>query len=253
MYGYVYLTTNLINGHKYIGQHKSESFDESYKGSGTLVRRAYDKHGWENFKTEVLEWCQSREELNEREKYWISYYDAVNSDDFYNISEGGGVIRLFGEDNPFYGKHHTEEVKVAQSKRMSGRYVGEKSLLFGTHKSEEEKARQSAIMSGRPSAFKGRHHTDESKEKNRQAHLGKPSIFKGKHHTKIAIEKNKRNQPGRIMVRCIETGQVFMSASDAGRFVGNSNKYVYILDSARRYDSGNTDASVYGYHWSLVV
>lgn len=45
MYGYIYITTNLVNGKKYIGRHKSEVFDESYKGSGLLLSRSIDKYG----------------------------------------------------------------------------------------------------------------------------------------------------------------------------------------------------------------
>lgn len=45
MYGYVYKTTNIINGKMYIGQHKSEKFDESYKGSGVILTKALEKYG----------------------------------------------------------------------------------------------------------------------------------------------------------------------------------------------------------------
>ncbi len=48
MYGYIYLTTNLINKKKYVGQHKSSKFDERYKGSGKLIKKAFKKYGKEN-------------------------------------------------------------------------------------------------------------------------------------------------------------------------------------------------------------
>lgn len=43
MYGYIYKTTNLINGKIYIGQHKSEEYDSSYYGSGKKILRALKK------------------------------------------------------------------------------------------------------------------------------------------------------------------------------------------------------------------
>ena len=55
MYGYVYKTTNLINGMIYIGQHKGEVFDTESFGSGLLIREAFSKYGIDNFKCEVLE------------------------------------------------------------------------------------------------------------------------------------------------------------------------------------------------------
>ena len=68
MYGYIYETTNLINGKKYIGQHRG-SFDKEYKGSGTLLRRAIKKYGKENFEVKLLEECNNQIHLNEREIY----------------------------------------------------------------------------------------------------------------------------------------------------------------------------------------
>ena len=89
MYGYIYLTTNTINNKKYIGQHKSEKFDESYKGSGKTLVKAFEKYGFENFTTEILEWCEDQDTLNEKEIYYIALYDATSSDEFYNIARGG--------------------------------------------------------------------------------------------------------------------------------------------------------------------
>lgn len=96
MYGYIYITTNLINNKKYIGQHTASRFSTFYKGSGTLLRKAFDKYGKKNFECHILESinnvptiCDSDEQLNESEKYYINYYNCVNDSNYYNIVEGG--------------------------------------------------------------------------------------------------------------------------------------------------------------------
>lgn len=89
-YGYIYKTTNLINGKSYIGQHKSKIFESTkYIGSGKFLNQAFKKYGKENFKCELLEWCENKDELNEKEKYWIKQYNAVENSNFYNIAPGG--------------------------------------------------------------------------------------------------------------------------------------------------------------------
>lgn len=89
MYGYIYLTTNLINNKKYIGQHRSDEFDSAYSGSGVLFVKALKKYHRSNFKTEILATCETEEELNEQEIAYISKYNAVEDLMFYNISYGG--------------------------------------------------------------------------------------------------------------------------------------------------------------------
>lgn len=89
MYGYIYITTNLINGKKYIGQKKANTFlAEGYLGSGKLLLRAIEKYGRNQFKTELLEECFDQESLDSAERKWISQYDAANSSEFYNIADG---------------------------------------------------------------------------------------------------------------------------------------------------------------------
>lgn len=83
-YGYVYVTTNVINGRKYIGQHKG-LFDNTYKGSGDVLGIAVSKYGKENFKVEVLDWAKDEDELNQKEEYWIAKFDAVKSNRYYNV------------------------------------------------------------------------------------------------------------------------------------------------------------------------
>ncbi len=67
-YFFVYETTNLINGMKYCGIHKTKNINDKYLGSGTTFINAIKKYGKENFKREILEFCNSYDELLEREK-----------------------------------------------------------------------------------------------------------------------------------------------------------------------------------------
>jgi len=88
----IYITTNLINGKKYIG--KDENNVKSYIGSGLEISSAIRKYGKENFIKEVLAECETSEELNELEIYYIDYYNAQKSELFYNIAPGGTGGRI---------------------------------------------------------------------------------------------------------------------------------------------------------------
>lgn len=122
--GYIYMTTNNINGMKYIGQHKSDVFDPGYKGSGDLLRPDLFAYKRMNFSVELIEWCDTQEKLDEREKYWINYYNATQSTEFYNVAPGGL--------NSFKGMHHTEEAK----RRMSEAHKKSATTEFKQHMSE---------------------------------------------------------------------------------------------------------------------
>lgn len=89
MYGYIYLTTNKVNNKKYIGQHRAKEFDTRYIGSGILLIKAIQLYGAENFETKILKECVDENDLNESEKYFISYYSADTSEEYYNIAKGG--------------------------------------------------------------------------------------------------------------------------------------------------------------------
>ena len=85
----VYVTTNLLNGKKYVGVHSTVRIDDGYLGSGLLIRRAIAKYGKENFRREILQICENREESLEREKFWIAELNTKNAG--YNLTEGGLV------------------------------------------------------------------------------------------------------------------------------------------------------------------
>lgn len=96
-YGYIYKITNLINNKVYIGQVYNKSIETRFirhckcanPKSYSYLSRAIYKYGKENFKFEEIEECYSIKELNEREKYWIAYYNSTNSKFGYNLTLGG--------------------------------------------------------------------------------------------------------------------------------------------------------------------
>lgn len=90
-YGFIYITSNTVNGKKYIGKRVFDSRGKwkSYLGSGVLLRKAIEKYGKENFSRKIIDYAYSQEELNEKERYWIEYYGAIGSSVFYNIASGG--------------------------------------------------------------------------------------------------------------------------------------------------------------------
>lgn len=55
---------------KYIGKHYGE-LDDSYLGSGKILKRAIDKYGKENFTKSILYISNNNEENKEKEKYFI--------------------------------------------------------------------------------------------------------------------------------------------------------------------------------------
>lgn len=90
-YGFVYITSNNINGKKYIGKRAYDSAGkwESYLGSGILLTRALKRYGKDNFSRQIIDIAETSHDLCEKERYWISYFDAVESNEFYNIAPGG--------------------------------------------------------------------------------------------------------------------------------------------------------------------
>lgn len=100
-YGFIYITTNLINGKKYIGQKKIDNSSrwKSYLGSGSYFMNSVKKYGEENFSREIIAIAYSLDELNDLETKFIYYHDAVISDDYYNRMEGGKVISALNRVN----------------------------------------------------------------------------------------------------------------------------------------------------------
>ena len=86
-YKYIYIIWNNINSHFYIGKHITDNLDDGYMGSGLSLKSSIKKYGIENFNKEIIEYCDSLEELNEKEKFYIAFH--IGNKYCYNISLGG--------------------------------------------------------------------------------------------------------------------------------------------------------------------
>lgn len=159
----------------YIGQtinYKRRCTPGNYKSSPYFYH-AIKKYGWENFKHEILCFCDSQEKADDKEKYYIALYKSTNAQYGYNLSEGGDhKVILVGENNSFYGKHHTEETKALLSEQQ--RHIGTKKvkcittgeIFESAHYAAEwcgisKQGIQRCCVGGRPTA--GKH--PETKEK----------------------------------------------------------------------------------------
>ena len=68
-YGVIYVITNLIDGMKYVGQTTrsvKERFKEHARRKDTLIGQNIRIYGKDKFKIEVLEECETQNELNAR-------------------------------------------------------------------------------------------------------------------------------------------------------------------------------------------
>ena len=86
----IYKITNLLNEKIYIGQTKQKIEDRLVQHSYSFSPLGLDirKYGLENFKIEIVEECFTKNELNEREKFWIKKLNCKVPNG-YNVASGG--------------------------------------------------------------------------------------------------------------------------------------------------------------------
>ena len=185
----VYKITNRINGKIYIGQTvkslKLRWAQHCSPSSGcTALHNAIKKHGPESFTVEQIDVAASREELDEKERYWISFYDCI-APKGYNLCEGGDGCR---------GYKHSDKTRKFLSVLRKGKK--------GSPHTEEWKREASERQKGKKHPHKGKPMSEEQKRRLSESKKGKENPNKWKR------------------VLCVETGEVFPSRKAASEFVG---------------------------------
>jgi hypothetical protein len=120
----IYKINNNINGKIYIGQ-TIRTFQERFNGYKNEIKfakktrpiiYALRKYGIENFTFEVIDYADTKEELDDKERYYIKFYNSADRNFGYNIELGG--------NGP--GKHSEEtKSKIRESQ------LGELNHMFG--------------------------------------------------------------------------------------------------------------------------
>lgn len=137
----IYKVTNKITGQIYIGQ-TTWSIEKRwryhcYPNSGCrYLNNAIMKHGAENFTVEQIDVACSKAELDQKEKYWIEYYDSI-APNGYNLKSGGNTPTYSEESRRRMSKNHAD-------------FSGANNPRFGTKLSEETKLKISFAHIGRP-------------------------------------------------------------------------------------------------------
>ena len=194
----IYSITCIENGKRYIGQsvdiQKRWATHSCALRNGTHVnvhlQRAWDKGN--TFRFEILEEC-GRDELNEREIYWIAYFDSFRNG--YNLCEGGNSTK---------GRTCSTETRRRISEANKGRRFDADAIKRRTESlqnhlkedpvfAEEYRNKLSEIHKGKPSwnkgkpcpadkkkllseKLKGRTITEEHRAKLRELYAGEKSI-----------------------------------------------------------------------------
>jgi len=124
----IYKIVNQINQQKYIGQstnierrwqrHIRDAFDENGRAYNYPLYKAIRKYGIENFSFEIIEEC-SVEELNEKEKYWINYYNTYFNG--YNQTLGGNSAGISVNKEKIIGV-----IQDLEKTQMSHKEIAEK-------------------------------------------------------------------------------------------------------------------------------
>ena len=111
----------LPNGKSYIGQtHREfkERINEHIRKSKIKTEIGYDypfyrairKYGVDNLKWSIIDYANTSDELNEKEKYWISYYDTyILNKKGYNQTIGGE-----GQNGLIHSKESINKIRLSE-------------------------------------------------------------------------------------------------------------------------------------------
>lgn len=181
----IYLVTNLVNNKKYIGQTKKGRLKRRWfehskvdLNDNRVFHNAIKKYGIENFKIEIIETNISEELIDEREKYYIEYFNTFYlNNQGYNMTLGGQGVHGYTFSEETKQLISESNIKAWQEikkdhKKYTQLCLNRSKALKGRKMPDTQKIKLSKIASqriGEKNPFFGKHFSEESKEKLRNA------------------------------------------------------------------------------------
>jgi group I intron endonuclease len=161
----VYLVTNKTNEKQYIGQ-TVKTLQARWKkhlnsvdaGSSYYFHKAIRKHGKENFCKVVLHVCETKEEMDFVEMFYIVLLNTKAPNGYNSTAGGEGSVDYKPTEETLrkiIGTKRSEESKKKMSESAKGRKRTEASIKKtadahrGTKRSEETKKKMSEAAKGR--------------------------------------------------------------------------------------------------------
>jgi len=168
-YHFIYKTTCILNGKYYYGMHSTQNLDDGYLGSGKRLRYSIRKYGEENHEREIIEFCNSRQKLKQREKQIINLNEIAKTE-CMNLMCGG--------EGGFISEEQQRKRSSAAGKRKA--YIYKTDAEFRKRfKINMVKGQRKARAEGRIKTWKenyswlGKHHKEETKIKMSISQQGK--------------------------------------------------------------------------------
>jgi group I intron endonuclease len=158
--GWIYLILNKVNGKCYVGQTRQKNpirrWSQHRNDPRGLLKKAITKHGLINFEFKIL-YEVSNEDLNDIEKSEIQKHNTI-APNGYNLQKGGECYdvhpltrekqkSMWGLGHPLWKQKHTDETK----QKISIATRGENNPMYGKKHSQEviEKLRKNNHMNGK--------------------------------------------------------------------------------------------------------
>lgn len=220
----IYKIENNVNHHMYIGKAKDiyhrwvkHKSDARRKKDNCPIHIAIRTYGENNFTFSIIEIIEEKDYskiANEREKYWIKFFNTYENSNHYNLTPGGDG-----------GKGH----KLTKQQKEN---ISNGLKTFYQTKKGKEKAKQQSDFMKKQGGCNYKPHTKEWKQQHSE-------------HMKGCNNPNYNKHSNGKRCKCIETNIIYESTRQAEEKTGINHTGISAACRGVQKTAG-------GYHWQYI-